>query len=80
MGPDNVLSFSCDEVRKAIDSLNTGKAADSNSISVEHIKYADAKIGILLTTIFNAMLRHGLLPSSLIESTITPVVKTKMLI
>ena len=32
MGPENVISFSCDEVSKAINSLNTGKAADAYGI------------------------------------------------
>ena len=66
----------CD-VRNAIDKLRIGKSAGLDGLQSEHYKYADNIVSELLTNLFNAMLAHGYMPKSLMETLIVPIVKDK---
>ena len=70
-------SFSFHDVSLAIDSLNSGKSADCNGISVEHIANSDDRVIVLITLCLNSMMKHGYLPSLFMQSVITPIVKNK---
>jgi hypothetical protein len=63
------------EVEKAIAKLNSGKAADQDGISAEHLKFAGSTIIPTLTNLFNTILIHGYIPQSFKEGTITPILK-----
>ena len=60
-----------------INSLNSGKSADCNGISVKHIANFDDRVIILITLCLNSMIKHGYLPSLFMQSVITPIVKNK---
>ena len=61
----------------AIDSLNSGKSADCNGISVEHKANSDDRVIVLITFCLNSMIKYGYLPSLFMQSVITPIVKNK---
>ena len=72
---DECKYFTCDEVLKAIESLNAGKSPDRSGITAEHLQYADNTIHVILTMCINAMLKHAYLPNDFMQSVITPVLK-----
>ena len=54
-----IVPFTHDEVREAIGSLNTNKAADEYGIAAEHIRFAQDALIIPLTCLFNEILQDG---------------------
>ena len=60
-----------------IKNLKTGKSVGKDGLSNEHLLYADFKLVVILTLLFNCMMIHGYIPSSLCDSLISPVVKDK---
>ena len=73
-----VLDTECisnDEVAMAIGKLNSGKAADKEGISAEHLKHAGPAIIPYLTALFNNVISKGYIPLPFKEGTITPILK-----
>jgi uncharacterized protein YukE len=50
-----------EEVKKAIQNLNSGKAADEYGITAEHVKFAGSEIYTLYQDIFNQIFQEGVL-------------------
>ena len=75
--PQMVVSTNC--VSEIVDNLECGKSAGPDEIWVEHLKFLNDKISILIALCFTVCLSHGYLPTALIETTIVPihVVKNK---
>jgi len=69
--------FSEDDVYKAINALQFGKAAGADGIFPEHIKHAHATLTIHLKCLFNLMLCHGYVPRSFGAGVIIPILKDK---
>lgn len=65
------------DVSDAISSLKIGKSHGLDWIYAEHLKYAAENLHPLLSMVFNSMLIHGHLPSTLMDTKITPIVKDK---
>ena len=54
-----------------------GKSQGLDGIYAEHLKYAADNLTVLLSMVFNSMLIHGHLPSKLMDTKISPIVKDK---
>ena len=79
----NLVSGDCDmfnqnDVKSAIASLCVNKACGMDSLSAEHLLYANPEIHTLLAICFNAFIVHGFLPSYLTDYVIIPIVKANV--
>ena len=77
-------SCDCDTYRitledtfEAISGMKDGKSADDHGISAEHFKNGPMILFVKLTSLFNCMLTHGLVPHQFRYGTITPIIKDK---
>lgn len=70
------FAFNITTVNKARMNLKPRKSMGLDSISPEHLIYANDMIDTHLMLAFNAMLRHSYLPDSLLPVKIVPVVKS----
>jgi exonuclease III len=71
------VRFSNVDVLNAIKSLKNGKSTGLDNLHSEHFKYAHGKVAVLLAIVFNAMIIHDFLPSSLLDSIIVSLLKDK---
>ena len=74
---DTIPHITVDDVKKHVLNLKRGKAAGFDSISAEHFIFASSRVYILLSLCFNAMIRHGYVPSSMTKVILVPIVKNK---
>ena len=66
-----------DEVSYAIEKLKINKACGQDKITAEHLKYASQSISVLLALCFSGLMKHGILPGSMLSVLLIPVVKNK---
>lgn len=69
--------FTVSDVMTATKSLKCGKASGLDNISAEHLKYADDKLYILLSIVFNAMVIHNYIPEKMLDTVLVPLIKDK---
>ena len=75
--PDKHLhNLTVNDLKKAIEDLKKDKK-DETGLCTNHLKNGTHKLNIILTMLFNAMLRHGVAPDSLLQGTMLPIVKDK---
>ena len=74
---DDFTQIKSIEILTATNSLSTGKAAGSDTLSSEHFKHASNRIHFLLAWSFSAMIHHAFLPEDLMKTMIVPLVKDK---
>ena len=74
---DNDCVIDVESICKAIDCLDLNKAPGCDSLTVEHILFAHESVIIILRTLFNIMLRTGLVPDSFGIGKTTPIPKFK---
>ena len=74
---DNYILYSPQDIKEAIKSLKTGKAAGKDGLAGENFKYAHERLYVLLTLCFNSMIAHGYIAEGVMESIIIPLVKDK---
>ena len=67
--------FTPAEIKSAIEGMKGNKASGTDSEFAEHLKYAGAKIHVLLSICFNACMVHGFLPSTITDT--VPIIKDK---
>ena len=67
----------CEEVTKAIKSLNTGKSGDIFNIKTKHFVHTNDAVAPVLSTLFNAMMEVGRVPDCMKLGVLTPVFKRK---
>jgi len=65
------------KVATAIDSLKAGKAAGSDCIASEALKYACPRLSVHLCYLFNLFLKYGYMPANLMQSITIPLLKNK---
>ena len=65
------------EVKESLDKLNAGKVPGIDSLKYEHFKYASAVLSVLMIIVINAMIVHGYMPKSAMDSVIVPILKDK---
>ena len=73
----DIKKVSMDEINKANQSLNKGKAADFHGITIEHIIYAGKEIQQLLAMLIGEIFELGGIPESLKTGLFTPIFKNK---
>ena len=66
-----------EEISQAIKQMKNGKSSGLDNLYGEHFKNSHSKVHVLLSLLFNAMIIHGHLPSSFMDSIIVPLVKDK---
>ena len=71
--PDNVV-FSVQEVKNAIFSLKNGKKEESG-LDTDHFINGPNRLFVLICTLFNSMIIHGIAPSDFLVGTMIPIVK-----
>ena len=64
------------DLKEAIEDLKKDKK-DETGLSTNHVKNGTHKLNIVLSMLFNAMLRHGVAPESLLHGTMLPLVKDR---
>jgi len=70
--------FSVDLVSNAIGDLNSGKAAGFNGISNEFFIYGNSMVLVnVLHTMYNMMMKTGILPTGFNTALLTPIPKSK---
>ena len=60
-----------------IHAMPVGKSLGYDSVSNEHLKYANEKFHILMSLLYSSMLIHGFLPDAMMITTIAPIIKNK---
>ena len=74
---DSNMAVSAKIITEIVSKLECGKYAGPDGISAECFKFSNTKIHVLLSLLFSMCLSHGYLPSTLIKTTIVPIVKNK---
>ena len=69
--------FTPAEIKSAIEGMKGNKASGTDSVFAEHLKYAGAKIHVLLSVCFKACVVHGFLPSTMTDTILVPIIKDK---
>ena len=54
-----------------------GKSAGADHIHAEHLMHASDRLTVLLLILCTSIMKHGYIPSGLLDTTLTPIVKTK---
>ncbi len=70
-----VEPVAAEQIRKALSSLNNNKAADTLSLTAEHLKKGGETVVEALVYLVNRMFRVGKVPPALKEGLVTPVHK-----
>ena len=65
------------EIVNALKSVNKGKAFGVDGLVAEHYIYADERIHVIVSIIFNCFVSHGYLPSDFMKTAIVPIIKKK---
>ena len=66
-----------EQVKKALKSMDKGKAADIHGVTVEHFLYGGEALLEKVTGIINSVFRFGRVTEALSIGTLTPVLKNK---
>ena len=74
---DNDIIFTASEIEEIIKDLACNKSPGLDGISSEHIKFAGHQLSVLLSILMSAVLVHGYVPKSMLNSVIVPIIKNK---
>ena len=65
------------EITEIINDLPCNKSPGLDGHTSEHLKYASSQLSVLLSILMSAILIHGRVPSALLKSMMSPIVKNK---
>ena len=65
------------DIVNALKSVNKCKACGVDGLAAEHFIYADERIHVILSILFNCFISHGYLPSEFMKTAIVPIIKNK---
>ena len=65
------------DIVNALKSVNKGKACGVDGLAAEHFIYADERIHVILSILFNCFISHRYLPSEFMKTAIVPIIKNK---
>jgi hypothetical protein len=71
------MQISVQDVNEAINKIQTNKASGFDKITIEHINYAHPSVIIILTRLFNIMIKTGFVPDDFGTGITTPIPKFK---
>ena len=70
--------FSVSDVCDAIKCVKLGKSTGMDNMYGEHFKFADDRIFVLLSILFNTMIIHNFIPKAMLDAIIVPLIKDKL--
>ena len=73
---DHHITTPCD-IEEALNDLKSGKCAGLDNIQAEHLKNASSVLNVLLSILCTAMMKHGYIVNTILETVIIPVIKNK---
>ena len=73
-----LIKFTVQDIIDVVDELKTGKCEESG-LFTDHLKHAPHRLYVLLTSLFNSMVVHGIAPSNMLTGTIIPIIKDNRL-
>ena len=76
-GDDDVVIFSTLDVQLALHNLKCGKAAGSDGLTAEHLKYRGAKMIEVIVWLVNRCVKHGYVPDDFGRGVICPAKRKK---
>ena len=74
---DNVPSITANELKNALMNLKSGKAPGLDGVSCDHLIALNIENLTFVGVFFNAILNHAHFPTSLIETSLVPLIKDK---
>ena len=77
-GFDMSMYVNPSEIDEIIKELPCNKSPGLDGIMGEHVKHANNQLSVLLAVLVSAILVHGRVPTSMLESVIVPIVKNKI--
>lgn len=72
------LKLNVESVEQAVKKLQCSNSLDCDNLNIYHILYSHPAVYVCLSKLFNAMLRHGVVPNGMGISIIHPVIKNKV--
>ena len=73
----DIQNISPDDIENVLKQLKMGKSAGADHIHAEHLIHASDRLTVLLSILCTSILKHGYIPSGMLDTTLTPIVKTK---
>ena len=65
------------DIEEALNDLKSGKCTGHDNIQAKHLKNASNVLTVLLSILCTAMLKHGYVVNTILETVIIPVIKNK---
>ena len=65
------------DIEEALNDLKSGKCTGLDNIQAKHLKNASNVLTVLLSILCTAMLKHGYIVNTILETVIIPVIKNK---
>ena len=73
----DIQNISPVDIENVLKQLKIGKSAGADHIHAEHLIHASDRLTVLFSILCTSMMKHGYIPSGMLDITLTPVVKTK---
>ena len=73
----DIQNISPDDIENVLTQLKMGKSAGADHIHAEHLIHASDSLTVLLSILRTSIMKHGYIPSGMLDTTLTPIVKTK---
>ena len=65
------------DIVNTLKSVNKGKTCGVDGLAAEHFIYADERIHVILSILFNRFISQGYLPPAFMKTAIVPIIKNK---
>ena len=73
----DIQNISPDDIENVLKQLKMGKSAGADHIHAEHLIRASDRLTVLLSILCTSIMKRGYIPSGMLDTTLTPIVKTK---
>ena len=73
----DIQNISPNDIDNVLKQLKMGKSAGADHIHAEHLIHASDRLTVLLSMLCTSIMKHGYIPSGMLDTTLTPIVKTK---
>ena len=73
----DIRNTSPDDIDNVLKQLKIGKSAGADHIHAEHLIHASDRLTVLSSILCTSIMKHGYIPSGMLDTTLTPIVKTK---
>ena len=73
----DIHNISPDDIEHVLKQLNISKSAGADHIHAEHLIHASDRLTMLLSILCTSIMKHGYIPSGMLDTALTPIVKTK---